>query len=121
MNRKQRRDALKAKPRWERQSPQAQMAALMKNGLTPEDVQKAFDEGVKVGQDTTAYHFTAAMCIALHDLYGFGGARFSKTVDRMQDIMINSFTTAELRDEMLRKLHIKIDPSDPFNLISLEE
>lgn len=97
------------------------MAALMKNGISPNDLQKSFDEGVVVGQNTTAYNFTAAMCIALHELYGFGITRFSKVTDRMNEIMINSFTSEELREEAIRKLHLRINPNDPFHMIETEE
>lgn len=120
MNRKQRRDALKAKPRWERQSPDALMASLAKNGITAKDLEDQYNAGIKVGQDTTAHNFTAAMCIALHELFGFGPTRYRRLTDRMYEIMVNSFTSAELRDKAIRSLGIKIDTNDPFHMITEE-
>lgn len=97
------------------------MAMLLKNGITPKDLEDSFNEGVVCGQKTTAQNFTAAMAIALHDLYGFGIQRHMKVTDRMCEIMLNTFTSAELRDEALRKLHLRIDLSDPFHLLEMED
>ena len=69
-NRAQRRAAKKQQPRWQKLSHDQRLAALVKNGITPKDLEKAYSDGRLDGINGTYKICFAAACLALADLQG---------------------------------------------------
>lgn len=114
MNRKERRAAQKALPGWKRGTTHDQrVSALIKNGITPRDVQQAFDDGFKQGFDKASPGITktlyAAVALALHDLYGYGGTRCKRVLERVDWYVLNALTSAEAIEEVYDRMGIILD------------
>lgn len=111
-NRASRRKDKKALPRYKRvMSVQQRAAAIVKNGITPKDVDEAYQRGLNDGaqqtQENDAYYFCAAIALALNDLYGFGKARSTKAINLAAKYMLESFTSVELVQEAYKRVGLE--------------
>lgn len=89
MNRQQRRKANKAKPAYLRESKEQIEKRLIKNGITPEDLQANYDKGwadgfSKAGEPVIQACY-AAVCLALNDLHGFGQKRCADVLNAIDN------------------------------------
>lgn len=103
-NRAQRRKDKKALPRYKRMmSVEQRAAAIVKNGITPQDVEEAYQRGLREGaqrtQENDGYYFCAGIALALNDLYGFGKVRSTKAINLAAKYILESLTSAELAQE----------------------
>lgn len=125
MNREQRRKAKKQAPRktpaYRRMTIEERKDALVKNGITPDDLQKAFDKGWKEGFNCatspvlkTIY---AAACLVLHELEGYGAKRCKRFLQRLDDTVINALTSAETIDEVWQKIGLELEFHESFDRI----
>lgn len=116
MNRAQRRKAEKAKPSWQRMSHDQKLANLMKQGISPKDLEKSYNDGYEqgrlVGINGTYGICFAAACLALNDLHGFGRKRLYHVMERMQHHVINSLTTSEACTEVFDRVGLELDFGD---------
>lgn len=101
-------------PEWKRAElarKQAVRERLMKNGLTTQDIQDAYEKGRK---DATAEYvdkllpfqqkfFYSAAAIAAHDLFGFGKERGLRLLERIQEIMCEEISTGDIIDRCKRE------------------
>ena len=104
---RQQRRAIAELPEWKKAElarKQAVRERLMKNGLTTQDIQDAYEKGRK---DATAEYvdkllpfqqkfFYSAAAIAAHDLFGFGKDRAMRLLDRIQEIMCEEISTGDI-------------------------
>lgn len=60
----------------------------------------------------------AAICLALHELYGFGRKRCLDTLNCVDAKLIDTLTSAEAIDEVWEKIGLQIDFSEAFDRIS---
>ena len=92
MNRAQRRAQQKATPAYLRGTREQKVKALLKNGITPEDLEReyerGFKEGFKAAAPATFKAIYAAVCKALRKLYKFGRYRCSKVLMAVDDIVV---------------------------------
>lgn len=124
-NRADRRKALKAQPRWKRtMTPEQRKAALLKNGIRPEDVdeayQRGYEEGSKNSTEFSSYALCAAMGLAMNDLYGFGKKRVVRTLNLAAEYMLNSFTTREIMEQVYERIGMEF-VDDPVSGKMVEE
>lgn len=124
-NRADRRKAMKAQPRWKRtMTAEQRQAALVKNGITPKDVdeayQRGYEEGSKNASEFSGYAMCAAMGLAMNDLFGFGKKRVTRTLNLAAKYMIESFTTREIMEEVYKRIGFEF-ADDPVSGNLVEE
>lgn len=124
-NRADRRKTMKAQPRWKRtMSVEQRQAALVKNGIRPEDVdeayRKGFEEGNKSATEFSSYAMCAAMGLALNDLYGFGKKRVVRALNLAAEYMLNTFTTREIMEQVYERIGFEF-ADDPVSGKLVEE
>lgn len=116
-NREQRRAAKRAVPAVMRKTKEQRIAALLKNGITPEDLQKSFDEGVQQGITMSYKTSVAAACLALIDLYDFDGDKCHDVVVKMQEHTISTLTSLDAIQEVYKRVGLTLDFGDPLSWI----
>lgn len=121
MNRQQRRAAQRATPGYLRGTKEQKVKALLKNGITPEDLEeeykKGFDAGFRAAAPATFKSIYAAVCMALHDLHGFGHDRCAKVLMAVDDHVANTLTSVELIEEAWKKTGLYLNFEEPFDRI----
>lgn len=94
---------------------------LSQNGITPEDLEKNYDLGYHKGfsdaSEPVIKGCYAAVCLALHDLYGFGKERCKKTLEAIDQHMLMSLTSMDAIEEVWEKVGIWLDFKDAFDRI----
>lgn len=124
-NRAQRRAQKKAKPSYQRLTPQQQAARMMKQGISPKDLDKAFDDGFeqgrKVGLEGTYKICFAAVCLALNDAHKFGAGRCLRVLRKMQEYIIDTLTSAEAVHAVYKRMGLTIDFGDPVAWVDMED
>ena len=113
MNRAQRRAKAKATPAYRRNmTKEDTLKALVKNGITVEDLQRNYELGLKDGRHEgieytikTAY---AASALALNEVAGWGHKRCTRFMRRMDEIITNTLTSEDAIDEVFEKLGLRI-------------
>ena len=126
MNRAQRRANKPSKPSgYHRMTKEQRMEALVKNGITPSDLEKAFEDGrrecLKVASDHIMKTAYAAICLALHDLYGFGQKRCMDVLVAVDRYICNTFTGTEAVEEVFDRIGLLIDFKDPDGSVQAKE
>lgn len=101
------------------------MARLERNGITKEDLKQNYDIGYEEGHKT-AMHNTinvafAAVCLALHELYGFGQHRCFKVLSKMYDTIVFNLDTKEAVDEVYKQIGLTLNLQDPIQPVLEEE
>lgn len=90
-----------------------QRKALIKNGITPEDLDKAGKEGFAQGwRDACQYCMRvcyAASVRALHDLEGYGTRRNRRFLMAMDEYVTNTLTSEEAIDAALQEAGVAIN------------
>lgn len=119
MNRKQRRAAKKSAPKKKgihTLTKQQRIENLVKNGITPQDLEKAYEDGLRQGLMESGLplirSFYAALCLALQELHGFGPKRCYDVLTRTDEHITGSICSSDLVDEVLDKLGLEIDITD---------
>lgn len=86
---------------------------IQRNGITMDDLKENYDIGYKAGFESatgpvikTCY---AAICLALHELYGFGMKRCRDVLNLVDQKILYSLTSAEAIEEVWEKIGLQID------------
>ena len=121
MNREQRRAQKKAQrgqpkpkqPQYLRMTKEQRMDALVKNGITIEDLEENYNKGYEAGFAVasgpvikTCY---AAVCLALNELHGFGMKRCKDVLNLVDEKILFSLTSMETIEEVWQKIGLQID------------
>lgn len=121
MNRAQRRAQQKATPAYLRGTREQKVKALLKNGITPEDLEReyerGFKEGFKAAAPATFKAIYAAVCKALRKLYKFGRYRCSKVLMAVDDIVVNALTSEEIIEDVWEEIGLRLNFDEPFDRI----
>jgi len=100
-------------------SKQQRIAGLIQNGITPEDLEKSFEEGRKIGfTDASEAILKAAyagICLALNERFGFGKKRVYDALAAVDEKVVFALGQNELVDEVLRRFDITIDFGEAFD------
>lgn len=112
-------DAFWKLPPEERQQRIADNAAfqrIQRNGITVEDMYNAeniaYAKGVAAGKDATVRTCFAAICMALHEMYGFGKGRCAKVLNNVYDKLTLSLTSEDAIQEVYDSMGLEIHFSD---------
>lgn len=124
MNRTQRRAAKKAAPKqpaWKKLTVEERKAALIKNGISVSDLEKAGKDAYKRGYDdgvTTTYKsIYAALCLALNETMGFGKKRLRDVLQKTDQIVLEQLTSMEAIEEVWNKIGLQLVFDDPFERV----
>ena len=102
-------------------SRDAKKAALIRNGITPEDLQREYqsghDEGFSAGVTATGKLTYAAIGIALHDLHGFGHKRILRVLQEVDQHVQMDFSSLDAAEELLEKTGIRLNWNDPIERV----
>lgn len=116
-NRASRRAENKKKNRYQRLTPEQKQTAMMKNGITPKDLQEAYDngynEGVKRASDYSLKDAYAGFLMAAHEEFGFGHKRCKRLLYAADQRVVNSLASNEAIEEVFRKVGVSINFFDP--------
>lgn len=125
MNRAQRRAKHKSTPRWMPKTKDERIKALVKNGITPDDMvseyKKGWDAGFAQATEPVVKTIYAAVCLALNDLHGFGRERCIRVLKRVDWHLFNSLSSMEAIDAVYDRMHLRLDFSDPFERVTEDD
>lgn len=124
MNRQQRRKKAKEQPRALRGLTKEQaMSALIKNGITPEDLEKTYHDGFKQGHHMACVRMLeacyAAFALALRreKCTHFGAKRVIRLLRAVDDIILNTLDSEEVINAVFDELGVKLTFNNPFDRI----
>lgn len=124
-NRAQRRAAYKAKPKWQKLSKDQKINALLKNGITPEDLKRSYTDGYDHGREDgingTYQTAFAAVCLALNEVNGFDAEACCLVLEKAQEHIINTFSSPEAVQKVYKQLGLTLDFGDPISWVQMEE
>lgn len=89
---------------------------ISRNGITIEDLKRCEDEaymkGVKDGKSETVRTCFAAICMAMHELHGFGRKRCSRVLNLVYDKLCFALTSQDAIQEVYDAIGLEIHFSD---------
>lgn len=95
--------------------------SIQRNGITIKDLEKNFELGRDAGFREAAPNIVktcyAAICLALHELYGFGKKRCHDVLTNVDQKVLYSLTSAEAIEEVWEKVGLQINFEEPFGRI----
>lgn len=96
--------------------------ALLKNGITPQDLEKAWNDGVAAANRAMGDFYIrtcyAAAALAAHREFGFGAARVRKLLAAIDRIVLEEFTSDEAIDGVFAEIGLRLDFDDPFERVT---
>lgn len=127
MNREERRRQKRAeknqprKPEYKSMTKQQKMDALIKNGITPKDIEKSYSDGYNAGfSDACPATFKtiyAAVCLALNEMHGFGAKRCRDILKMVDSKVIYSLTSEEAIQAVYDRMGLTLNFDEPFERI----
>lgn len=85
---------------------------ISRNGITIEDMHKAeedaYAKGLNDGKDATVRTCFAAICLAMHELHGFGKRRCSRVLNTVYDKLMFALTSQEAIQEVYDTIGLQI-------------
>lgn len=114
MNRQQRRAQKKEKvPAYHRLTIEERKEKLMRNGITPEDLTRAYENGYNHGFSdacpSTFKSIYAAVCLVLNEKHGFGRKRCRDVLNAVDTCVIDQLTSTEAIDAVYEKIGLELD------------
>lgn len=83
---------------------------------------QGYNEGWQDGSRQALQYLTAAACLALHDMYGFGEKRLYNVLMRMNEELLPSslhLTTMEAAAEVLEKTGLELNFTNPLDAVRI--
>lgn len=85
---------------------------ISRNGITIEDMHKAesdaYQQGIRDGKDATVRTCFAAICLALHELHGFGSKRCSRVLNAVYDKLLFTLTSQDAIQDVYNTIGLEI-------------
>lgn len=129
-NRAERRAAMRAEEKLNKQmrrmektqkQQMKQMAGLIRNGITPEDVRKEYERGEMAGFREATLNMTkscyAAVILVLKDEFGFDDEQCYQALIALDRRMLYSIEHFEMADEVLEKTGLELQLDDPLERV----
>lgn len=125
MNRAERRaakkQAPKKKPIFHNLTKQERIERVCQDGITIDDLKRNYDDGFMAGyklagEDTIKACY-AALCLALHEIHGFGEKRCYRVLCAADNALCYRLTGDELIQDVFNKIGLRINFNDPFERI----
>lgn len=105
--------ALAPEERQKRMADNEAFQRISRNGITIEDMHKAeeaaYMQGVNVGKDETIRTCFAAICMALHEMHGFGKERCAKVLNSVYDKLCFALTSQDAIKEVYDTMGLQIE------------
>lgn len=122
MNRAQRRKQQKAIPKHRRGlTREDRIKALLKNGISPDDLKKSFDDGWKAGWLAGAENMLetiyAAVIMSLKEHYGFGPIRCERALRTADQNVVTCIDKTELIEKAWESVGLRLNFENPFDRI----
>lgn len=93
---------------------------IARNGITAKDLEEnyalGFDAGFKEAVKPMLRCYYAATILAAHKLYGFGQERCLRLLHEIEKDLIETLTSMELADRVMREVGIEMDFSQPVEI-----
>ena len=109
------------KPTFRKLTKEQTMEKLLRNGITPKDLEKSYAEGYSAGfSDASPATFKtiyAAVCLALNDKYGFGSKRCKDTLSAIDNYVLYSLTSTEAIQAVYDRMNLELDFNEPIDRI----
>lgn len=106
-------------------SKQERVKGLIQNGITAKDLEEAFTQGHNEGFMQAGLSVLrccyAAICIALHDEFGFGESRCFRALKVVDEKVALALNHEELVDEAFEKTGLTLSLDEPFERIQKRE
>lgn len=107
-------------PGYHRLTKEQKLEKLFANGITVQDVEKAYEDGrhqgFKEGIEASGLPlfqtFYAALCLALNEQFGFGQKRCLDVLIKTDQHITNTLTSYEITQEVLDRIGLEIDIYD---------
>ena len=93
------------------------MNALVKNGITPDDLTKCREEGYQMGVENAVVQCYAAMCLALHEQFGFGRERVLRALTAVDEKVVFAIDSAEMCEDVFKRFGIRMDFSQGMDRV----
>lgn len=122
MNRQQRRKAQKQIPKYRRgMTHEDRVKALMKNGISPEDLEKAYHDGWKAGwleggQNTLKACYAAFIC-SLKQHYRFGRVRCKRALVTADELVMTTLGHDEMIERAWKEVGLQLNFDAPFERV----
>lgn len=124
-NRADRRAKKKQAPKWKKMGVDQRINAMVKNGITPKDVDDAYARGKKDALHTVSNFVMkdcyAAFLMAAHEVFGFGHQRCMRLLRAADDRICNSLASDEAIQEVFDTVGVKIDFFSPERITDVLE
>lgn len=122
-NRAARRADRKSKPSYMRNMTAAEIQKrFVQQGISPADLEAEYRKGYNAGWREAGYPIVkgcyAAVCLALHELHGFGHKRCHDVLAEIDRVMLYQLTTDEAIQEVWDKVGLKLIFDDPLERIA---
>ena len=116
-NRASRRAENKKKNRYQHMTPEQKEIAMCKQGISPKDLQdaynKGYDVGVKRASDYALKDAYAGFLLAAHEVFGFGRDRCRRLLYAADERVCNSLASEEAIEEVFKTVGVSINFFDP--------
>lgn len=100
---------------------QKHVMRIEQNGITIDDLEKeykkGFDDGFNKAAEPMYRYMMAAICLALHELHGWGEKRILRVLKCVDDKVLYALSTDEIVEEVLDKTGIEILFGEPFDRV----
>ena len=97
------------------------LAGLAKNGITLQDMEKEYHRGYQDGLHAASLPMIktcyAAICLALHDEFGFGEDECFRALTHVDERLLWTLENQELVDEVLEKTGLTIQFDEVFDRV----
>lgn len=95
------------------------------HGITEKDLEESYENGLRDGIHEAGLNITkccyAAVCLALHEEFGFGAERCYRAVSAVDQRIVWALNHVELTDEVLEKTGLQIKFDEPFERVERVE
>ena len=97
------------------------MDKLQVNGITvkelKENYDRGFSDGFKAAGEPIVKGCFAAICLAMHDLHGYGKKRCCDILNAVDQHLLYTLTDDEAIEEVWQKIGLKLDFKEAFDRI----
>lgn len=100
---------------------QKRIAGLIQNGITPDDVKKEYDRGLREGFDLAGKNIVkscyAAVILTLKEEFGFNDEQCFQALAAMDHKILYSIEHGELSDQVLKETGVELVLDDPIQRV----
>lgn len=124
MNRAQRRKQAKRKkslPMHKRMTRDQKLDALLKNGITAEDLDReyhaGYNNGFQAASPSVIKTTYAAFVLVLDEMLHYDREKIKEIMEAVDKHVVGSLTSEEIIDEVYERIGLQLDFTNPFDLI----